>query len=167
MSGDKRFLYWDSDVFLSYFEGNPDRLPNIRTILGEVERDPNALIVTSSLTIVEVAYLASERSSKQLDSKTLRAIDNFWRNHFIIRIVELNEEIARRARNLVRLAAEKKWNDDQNWRKLKPPDAIHLATAAWAGVEILHTYNLRDFEQYAPLVGIKVENPTPLQPRLL
>ena len=50
-----RFLYWDTDVFLSYLNENPDRIQTLEAILDSVSQDKQHLIVTSTISKVEVA----------------------------------------------------------------------------------------------------------------
>jgi len=58
-------IYWDSDVFLSYFSKQyPDRHANIQAVLDEVESSKDSLkIVTSVLAKAEVAYIAEEKTT--------------------------------------------------------------------------------------------------------
>ena len=41
---DKRLLYWDADVFISYLNKDPQRLPIIEAILDEVLKIKEAKI---------------------------------------------------------------------------------------------------------------------------
>jgi predicted nucleic acid-binding protein len=67
--------------------------------------------------------------------------------------------VAEEARSLMRHAI------GQSWR-LKPGDAIHLATAVDVGAEALITYNLSDFQRWAPIIGLRIESPRASQPEL-
>ncbi len=49
------FIYWDANVFLSYINNLPDRMPVLDAILEEIESSKNDRIVTSVLSKVEVA----------------------------------------------------------------------------------------------------------------
>ncbi len=67
--------------------------------------------------------------------------------------------IAEEARSLMRRGIEHGW-------RLRPGDAVPLATAVDLGVDVLHTYNLADFGRWAGLLGIRIENPLAEQPEL-
>lgn len=67
--------------------------------------------------------------------------------------------IAEEARSLMRRGIERD-------RRLKPGDAIHLATAVDLRVDVLHTYNLDDFRPWAGEFRMRVEPPLASQPEL-
>jgi hypothetical protein len=73
----------------------------------------------------------------------------------------VTSEIAKQARAFIRQSIE------MGVKTLKPYDAIHLATAEWAGVYEFHTYNLDDFGRVQPLVEFKICEPYAAQPRLI
>ena len=91
-------------------------------------------IVTSVLSITEVAFAKIEQDQKALDPEVERKIDKLWQVGAPIKIVEMYELIAVRAKHLMRTAVEKGWS-------LKPADAIHLATADQLKVAEFHTYD--------------------------
>lgn len=129
-------LYWDSCVPLSFINGTPERLPVIEEIFrmarrGEVE------LLTSVLTQTEVAFGASEQAGGQLDAAVEEKIDGLWTPSSPLKPVEFYDLVARDAMGLIRRGLA------QGWGKLKPPDAIHLATAQRVGVDRFHTYDDR------------------------
>jgi predicted nucleic acid-binding protein len=150
MPGNPAMVYWDSNVFLSYFNAVPDRLPTIEALLRNASVDHTIEIVTSTLAITEVAYAQIEQGGN-LDSTVEAAMDKFWADRSIITFVDCHELIARQARNLMRTALQKGW-------KLKPPDAIHLATAARMGVSEFNTYDTPLFK-YAQDIGAIIREP--------
>ena len=80
-------IYWDSDVFLSYFAKHPERFSDLQTILDEVRSSQESLkIITSILTKTEVAYIAGEETSPEEYPNVENTLDEFWAN---IRVVEL------------------------------------------------------------------------------
>jgi predicted nucleic acid-binding protein len=91
-------------------------------------------IVTSVLSITEVAYATTERETSILDPTTEAKILKLWQAGSPITIVEVYELIALKAQQLMRAAITNKWS-------LKPADAIHLATADQLGVAEFHTYD--------------------------
>jgi len=164
MPGELQFIYWDACVFLSYLNGNPDRLPTIDALLEEAKRDGSKKIVTSILSVVEVAYAAAEKASQVLDPQAEGAIDALWEDISTVEIVELHERIARRARELVRQAMAQGWS-------LKVPDAIHLATAQWVRAHQFHTYDeqltLKRAAECSAAIECPISEPLVSQPRLL
>lgn len=148
---------------LSYISGIADRMPILDSILGDCVRG-TARLYTSDISRVEVAFAASEKEQRALDSETEQRIDSLWSNTNIITMVELHNDIAKEARTLIRDAMTNGWS-------LKPLDAIHLATAQWLskmGIAIaeFHTYDTRLF-RYSTIVGFKIMNPYTLNLSLL
>jgi predicted nucleic acid-binding protein len=72
--------------------------------------------------------------------------------------IELHNGIAIQARTLMRQALLQGWS-------LKPPDAIHLASAQWLEVEEPHTYDDK-LPRYAAMNSRKICAPYTTQLRL-
>jgi predicted nucleic acid-binding protein len=155
MPEQKRRIYWDSCVFLSFINGLVERLPDIETLLLEAEKDTIELM-TSTLTIVEVAFAATEQNQHALDEDTKERINKLWIPP--VKLVEFHRLIAEDARDLMRRALTKQWS-------LKPLDAIHLSTAARMAVVEFHTYDEK-LPKYSELVGCKIQRPFVEQPGL-
>jgi predicted nucleic acid-binding protein len=133
MPDEPRRVYWDANVPLSYLNGVPDRVP----ILDELFRQARAKeieLLTSSISRVEVAYIQSEKQAGVLDQQTEEALDALWSPPSPIKTVEFYDLIGDKARVLMRQGIS------QGWGKLKPMDAIHLATAQQMAVAEFHTY---------------------------
>jgi predicted nucleic acid-binding protein len=156
----ERHLYWDADVFLSHLNDLEGRAERIEAVLDMVRAEKDLIIVTSTITRVEVAWKAVEQQKRQLSDEELESIDDFVGNRAIVKLIEFNDTVALRARNFMRLAM-------QDGRRLRPIDAIHLASASWVEAIELNTYNLQHFQHFAELVGFPIREPTPEQPRLL
>jgi predicted nucleic acid-binding protein len=125
--------YWDACVFLSYINGVPDRVAIIddllsRSRLGEFE------IVTSTLSIVEVAFAATEKATRALDPAIEKRIENMWADRRAIKLADVHQLLEREARRLIRISIPNNWG-------LKPADAIHLATANNLKVTEIYTYD--------------------------
>ena len=45
----EKLFYWDANVFLSYLNGNPDRVPVIEAILEKIGKSGGDKIVTSEM----------------------------------------------------------------------------------------------------------------------
>lgn len=138
-------IYWDSDVFIHRIEETPDKIQTLRAITDAAERG-EVRIVTSALTLVEVSKL---NNLELLPEWTEQRVIEFFENEYIsVRTVD--RFVAAMARPIIR------------GHNLKPPDAIHVATAIMARVNVMHTY---DGEKLLPLTGrihqppLRIEEP--------
>lgn len=147
-----RRIYWDSCCFISFLNGDPARVgvlgDLVRTAAGKGAQN----LLTSALSQVEVAYVASEKLTRQLDPSEEKRIDDMWGDRDALSVVEIHDGITRRARELMRNAMQ------QNV-PLKPPDAIHMATAEYVRADELHTYDQRMQQAGVTLVAFPVVNP--------
>lgn len=150
--------YWDADVLISYVAGIPGRVEILDDLLADAEKK-QAEIMTSVLTITEVAYVNAEQAKKKLDPATEAKIELLWHPDSPIKLVEMHEGIARDARGLIRKAVAKGWG-------LRSADAIHLATASRLGVTEMHTYETKKLPRWTPLVGFKIREPHKAQGNL-
>jgi predicted nucleic acid-binding protein len=127
-------VYWDANVVLSYLNAVPERLAVIEELLRRA-RAKDIEIVTSALSITEVAFAQGEKDGAQLDARVEQDIDELWAPGSPIATVEFYDLIAYGARGLVRQGLP------QGWGFLKPLDAIHVATAQHFAVSEFHTYD--------------------------
>ena len=126
-------IYWDACVFLSFIERHPDRSKAIRTWLEKAEKG-KVVIVTSTLSIVEVAFGKQEKDQGVLIPEEEAKINNLWTPESPVTLVEFHTSIALEARRLMRDAMA-------SGIGLKPADAIHLATCRNLGIDGFHTYD--------------------------
>jgi predicted nucleic acid-binding protein len=136
---ERRRVYWDACAWLGLLNGEQDKIQALQHVwakaeYGEVE------IWTSALSLAEVYRLKCEGTWTGLDAENDAKIDNLFDQHFV-KVVQVDSEIARRAKRLLRSHAKLK----------KPSDAIHLATAIEWNLEQLHTYDGSD------LLGLTVK----------
>ena len=132
MLSDLKKVYWDSCVPLSYINGTADRVPHIAGLLQQSGKDLQ--IITSVFTVTEVAFAKAEQDAKVLDAAVEAQISTLWQAGAPIQLVEFYEVIAVKAHKLMRTAIPRGW-------RLKPADAIHLATADHLKVSEMHTYD--------------------------
>lgn len=149
-------LYRDACIFLSYINGISERLPDIDAVLEEA-RQKKVEIVTSSITITEVAYGALEQGA--LDSTIDEKINKLWIPPSPVQMVDFYRSIAYKAKGLMRRGKLES-------RKLKPMDAIHLGTAVQVGATELNTYD-GDLLKWNPYVTeLAIRHPVPNSPQL-
>lgn len=156
---DRRNVYWDANAFLSYVNGYAGRMPVLEALLSSSD----VTIYTSVISRVEVAFGGVEQTNRRLDPAVEGLIGGLWANPDTI-IVECQDEIGEGGRRLMRETFPRGW-------RLKPADAIHLATARWlidAGVRIgeFHTYDT-DLFKYSSVVGFTICEPNTAQPSLI
>ena len=148
-----RKIYWDACVFLSIIEGHPDRIPIIEAIVDDCKRG-TLEIFTSTLSIAEVAFAKSEKDGAALDIEVERKLNLLWSPSSPFRLIEVHRAIVYEAQSYVR-------NGMALQIGLKPPDAIHLASAKKSGAAEFHTYD--DFngkrQQVEELTGLKIIEP--------
>lgn len=156
-------IYWDADVFLSYINGIPERLPNIEALLEKSGTDFQ--LITSSISVVEVAFGKAEQDGKALDAEIEARINALWSPESPVRLVEFHPMIADGAKALLRESIARGW-------RVKPMDAIHLSTARQESVKEFHTYD--DLARYSapgpsgepPILDFRIGPPQAAQPKL-
>lgn len=165
MTSDRRRIYWDSSVWLSYINGYPEYLPTLEALLADsANRLGDIELCTSVVSQVEVAFALVEQTRQTPDPEIEEAIDALWASRPTITLIEYTEAIGREARDLIRMGLEHSW-------QLKPIDAIHLSSARWHQVTELHTYDKR-LQRYSNQVGFPILDPyiaggpTATQPKL-
>lgn len=145
-------IYWDACVPLSYINEYADRVPHIEALMRQSGKDFQ--LVTSVLSITEVAFAKAEQDKQLLDVATEERIASLWSVGSPIMLVEFYELIGRDAQQLMRAALPRGWS-------LKPFDAIHLATADRLHVKEFHTYDDR-LEKFSELTKTKFKIVPPI-----
>ena len=126
-------VYWDACVFLSFIEQHPDRIQAIRAWLEKAEKG-KVVVVTSTLSIVEVSFAKQEKDQSALIPEEEAKINNLWTPESPVTLAEFHTSIALEARRLMRDAMA-------SGIGLKPADAIHLATCRSLQIDEFHTYD--------------------------
>jgi predicted nucleic acid-binding protein len=150
-------FYWDACVFLSAVNGDPARLPHIEAMLDAASKG-DLVVLTSTLSKVEVAFGATEQQARALDPEVEAKIDELWDSGSPVKLVEFHELLASDARGLIRKAVAKGWS-------LRPADAVHLATAMRYRAGKFHTYDDR-LQKFTGDIGIAIEEPVAPQPQM-
>ena len=127
--------YWDSDCFLGWLQAEVDKQEACRGVLEEANAG-NIIIVTSALTIAEV--LAMRGRAKLAPNKRLD-VEQFFKHDYIA-VQNLTRRLAEAARDVVL---------DHG---VAPKDAIHVATAVAANVDVMNTFD-GDLIKKSGLIG--------------
>lgn len=114
---------WDSCVILGYLSGQKDIKTDCEQIIQQCERG-ELEIATSTLAQAEVAYI---QGLSPQESEAL--ILDFFSRKYVIPIA-FDIAVARTARRLIRAYKN---------HKLKPADAVHIATAIQWNLPIIET----------------------------
>ncbi len=155
---DRVRLYWDACVFLSYINELPDRLRDIEALLEQAQRG-EIQIVTSVVSVAEVAFAASEQQAHALDDKQEERIARLWALGSPVQLVDVHMLVAEKARLIQRSGVP------EGWTGLRSPDAIHLATAQHEDVTEVNTYD-PGWDKYASVIGRPIRRPVAVQPQL-
>jgi len=144
--------YIDACVFLDLFD--PDRSarhPAIKQVIDKAKAK-KCRIITSIISITEVANGANEKSGWELDQSILDDIDAYWHPESPVRLAEVSQLLTYSARSLQREALK------QGIGRVGSIDAIHLATAVDEKVDVLLTYDAK-MHGYGPLVRLSIQEP--------
>lgn len=152
------YIYCDSCVFLAYFKAEAGRIRTLEQLFEEIQNDPERKLLTSVISITEVSHIAEEKNRQALIAGWEDKLDEFWSDNSLLDFIEFHEPMARKARDLIRRAITLGYS-------LKPADAIHLASAKYAGVVELFTYDDKLF-RFSTSLGFDIKEPYVRQPRL-
>jgi len=149
LSKDRR--YWDSDCFLGWLQAEPDKEKHCQEVL-EAADDGHVLIVTSALTIAEVLAM---RGAPRIPASDRARVEAFFRSDYIV-IRNITRRVAEQARDYV-------WDHG-----VDPKDALHVATAIDAHLELLNTFDRPLLSKNGQLgnPSLKIEIPSWAAPKL-
>lgn len=88
-------------MFLSYIQKDASRIAVIEGIWEEISNNKGSKIITSSVSILEVAFAAYEKTGGILDAEVAEKLDKMWRDPSIL-LVEAAPFIMYKARDLMR-----------------------------------------------------------------
>jgi predicted nucleic acid-binding protein len=143
-----------ANVFLHYIEGTAAYFTTLQGLLRRASTGNDLEIVTSTLSIAEVAFSAAERQRAALDPLIEQAIQALWDDRSAVNLADVSILVVSEARDLIRRSIA------SGWTGLKPADAIHLATAKRLRVNEFHTYEARRLDKYGPYLGCDVKEPS-------
>lgn len=151
-------LYWDANVFLSYVDGVPDRLPDIDALFREAEQG-RVEIVTSTASITEVAFGSIEMDQRALSPEVQQKIEGLWLPTSPVKLVEVSVLVVEGARAIMRSAIP------EGTKVPKPMDAVHLSTAVRMGADVFHSYDA-PLRKIAARIGVASTEPSASSPLL-
>lgn len=123
--------YWDSNVWLGLLNNEADKVDACKEQL-ERARQGQFKVICSAITLTEVVWLRGPDRQK-LPPSVNPQIEAFFKHDFIS-VRPVDRAIGEKARRLV-------WEFADSPEKLKPYDAVHVATAVMLNIPILHTYD--------------------------
>jgi len=152
-------FYWDAGLFTSYINQEPNRMGTLTQLFDECERSGGAIeIVTSFISITEVAYALTEQQKRALNDEEQTKIETLWLPESPIKLVEVYRHVVEEGRDLIREAMTKKW-------RLQAADAIHLASAKQKKAVEVFTYDDR-LHKFSEIIGMPVREPYTSSPRM-
>lgn len=125
--------YWDANLFLYRLNRDVQYAPAIDH-LYTLALSGEHPIVTSEISIVEVAFTARERLNPDFRGGALAEISELLFAASIVRMVPIDTALLQEARELVRRAAFARSQGG-----LQAADAIHLAAAVRANASVFFT----------------------------
>jgi len=159
MPADPRRLYFDANVFLAYVGNEEGRADTVQALLDEARR-AEIVIVTSVLSIAEVAYGADERDQGLTDAGE-EAIEQLWTPRSPVTLVDVSQAVTRNARTIIRVAKM------QGLTGFRGADAVHLATARMFGCNVIFTYEAEARRmRWQQIAEIPVSEPVTSTPQL-
>ena len=152
MSGNKPIFYWDADVFISWLQGDdrtPEEMNGIESVYKLAEYNKATLLV-SLLWRIEVLDSTLNTEQKTTLQQALSG------KLFAIR--PIGEKVIDLAHNIRDFYLKKNPEENQSTlRKIKTPDAIHLASAIIYGAHEFHTFDTKILKLDGNVAGYKLK----------
>ena len=149
---DRTVLYWDPSVFLAYLLDEEGRTDRCEYFLRAAEEQGSFVILTSTLSFVEVVSLGrgEDSDARRVTEDERAEVESFFKREYLV-FENVNQFIAREARELI-------WD----YPELRYKDATHLATAIRRDVDIVHSFD-DDFTDLDGEIGnppLRIEEPS-------
>ena len=120
-------ICWDSCVLIDWIKGDePGRMPDITSIVESITNKQYRLVV-SALIYAEVLESA-------MPVGAINQFEDFMKNREQVEVVAVDIRVAKKAQ-MIRNMSHK------NGKKIRTPDAVHLATAVVSKAEFFHTFD--------------------------
>ncbi|MGH9468571.1 MAG: type II toxin-antitoxin system VapC family toxin [Terriglobales bacterium] len=116
-------IFWDTNIFVYLFEGSDERAERARQLRTAMLRRGDQLL-TSALALAELLVKPVERGDEAICTRYEQAVQN------TAIVLPFAPE---QARTFAQLRSG----------RIRPPDAVHLACAATAGVDLFVTSDAR------------------------
>jgi predicted nucleic acid-binding protein len=127
---DELQVYWDSCCWIGLINQDERWFGDLQSIFESAQRG-DAQLWISTITILEVVKVPSEDGMpRPWPDANIAQVDNLFLQDYV-RIVQLDQQIARKAREIYR--------STPSLGLRKQMDAIHLATALFYSVDEFHT----------------------------
>ena len=133
MAASPKRVYWDSCCWIALIlderivrpDGSVENRGALcRDVIANAKKS-SVEIFTSALSLVEVSKAPDNKSDPTFDK-----IRDFFENDYIV-VVNLDRQVGELGRELMQ----------RGYSKLRPPDASHVAAAAIAEVDEMHTFD--------------------------
>ncbi len=134
----KQIHYWDACIFIAWFTNDTnnsrtdDEMAGIKELVELIDNN-QAILLTSSITRIEVLDCKLYGETKDDFVKL------FLRRNFQEKAV--NKRVASLAHDIRNSFQKEKELGNKNTKKIKTPDAIHLATAILYEAETFYTFD--------------------------
>jgi predicted nucleic acid-binding protein len=137
-------LYWDANIFHALFQNEQGRADICKRV-EKAASQGNLDIYTSTVTFVECVWLKNVVGKtgqlNKLSSRHEEVIQKYFQRSYIVPI-NCDRQIAEAARQLL-------------WQyALKPKDAIHVASAIYQHVDVMHSYDNDDLVKLDGKIGV-------------
>lgn len=159
MTADLPRVYLDANVLLSYVNDAPERADVVQSLLEDAE-DSKVQVLTSNLSIAQVAFIASDREPG-FGTDDEATIDELWTPDSPVELAEFSRLVAHRARSIIRKARE------NETARVRSADAVHLATSEINECDRFYTYERANIRSgWNALIRADVSEPYVDAPRL-
>jgi len=153
-------VYLDANVLLAYVSDEDGRASVVQSLLDD-GRHYRVALLTSTLSIAEVAYAAVSDGLPDLTAESETAIDQLWVPASPIGLVDVSQAVTRAARSVMRSASA------SEGAGVRSADAIHLATAQLYECDRFFTYEKESRRlRWNTLISANVSKPYSEAPQL-
>jgi predicted nucleic acid-binding protein len=151
MADELPLYYWDACLFLDFINQRDPVWPLLEALLIRSRNRDGLRIVTSTISITEVAAGGAGQLDKwDIAPESEAQIDALWDIRGPVDFVEFDRSVAFRARDVMR----------RTRGKVKGMDAIHVASAISVEALELNTYDSDHLLPLGQSVGVPIREPS-------